>query len=82
MRQNTVDAAKDPNGKHTHAAYARDEVDGPLGHAGAGEFEGVVGKDDLGPDAQVEPDGRVVSREGQPTVRRPPFPARSRSLER
>jgi len=64
MRQKTVNDAKhDPNGERTHAAYAREEVNGPLGHAGVGEFEGVVGNDDLGPDnAQVEPDGRVVSR--------------------
>jgi len=45
------------------ASYLRDEVDGPLGSAGMGEFEGVVGKGDLGlDDMDVEPDGRTVTR--------------------
>jgi len=67
MQQKTVDYVQshhhDLDVEQTHATYARDEVGGPLGNAGVGEFEGVVGKDDLGPDdAQVESDGRVVTR--------------------
>ena len=67
MQQKTVDYVQshhhDPDVEQTHATYARDEVGGPLGNAGVGEFEGVVGKDDLGPDdAQVESNGRVVTR--------------------
>lgn len=67
MRKKTVDDAQshhhDPEGEQTHANYARDQVNGPLGHAGVGEFEGVVGKDDLGPDdAQVDSNGRVLTR--------------------
>lgn len=59
MQQKTVDDVQ----SHHHATYARDQVDGPLGNAGVGEFEGLVGKDDLGPDdAQVESNGRVVRR--------------------
>lgn len=67
MQQNTVDHARshrpDPEIEQTHATYARDEVSGPLGNSGVGEFEGVVGNDDLGPDdTRVEPNGRVVMR--------------------
>ncbi|KAG8213103.1 hypothetical protein J3R82DRAFT_11500 [Butyriboletus roseoflavus] len=71
MQQKTVDHARsrrlnpdsDSENEQTHASYARDEVGGPLGNSGVGEFEGVVGNDDLGPeDTQVEPNGRVVSR--------------------
>ena len=66
MQQKTVNYVqshhRDPDVEQTHATYARDEVGGPLGNAGVGEFEGVVGKDDLGPDAQVESNGRVVKR--------------------
>lgn len=69
MRKKTVDYAQshhhDPDleDAQTHANYAREEVGGPLGNSGVGEFEGVVGNDDLGPDdAQVESNGRVVTR--------------------
>ncbi|KAF8442451.1 hypothetical protein L210DRAFT_3536637 [Boletus edulis BED1] len=67
MAQKTVDYMQshhDPENAQTHATYAREEIGGPLGTAGVGEFEGVVGKDDLGPsdDVQVESDGRVVTR--------------------
>ncbi|KAF8558175.1 hypothetical protein OG21DRAFT_1433900, partial [Imleria badia] len=67
LQQKTVDYVQahhhDPEVEQTHATYARDEVGGPLGNVGVGEFEGVVGNDDLGPDdAQVESDGRVVTR--------------------
>lgn len=69
MKQKTVDYAQshhpaDREAEQTHATYARDEVSGPLGNSGVGEFEGVVGNDDLGPDdgAQVESNGQVVTR--------------------
>ncbi|KAG9315220.1 hypothetical protein JVU11DRAFT_4350 [Chiua virens] len=57
----------DSEAEQTHATYAREEVSGPLGNAGVGvgEFEGVVGNDDLGPDqldVHVESNGRVVTR--------------------
>jgi hypothetical protein len=68
MPQKTVDYMRSHHeAESTHATYARDEVGGPLGNAGMGEFEGVVGNDDLGPDAaQVESNGRVVSRRVSP----------------
>ncbi|KAH0833221.1 hypothetical protein J3R83DRAFT_12281 [Lanmaoa asiatica] len=68
MQQKTVDHVQshDPDSEveqTPYATHARDEVGGPLGAAGMGEFEGVVGNDDLGPDnVQVESNGRVVTR--------------------
>lgn len=65
MQKKTVDYAHSQHRalevERTHATYARDEVSGPLGHASVGEFEGVVGSDDLGPDdTRVEVTTRVV----------------------
>ena len=71
MQKKTVDYVQshhpvnDPEIAPTHATYAREEISGPLGSAGSGvgEFEGVVGNDDLGPDdTHVESNGRVVTR--------------------
>ncbi|KIK99982.1 hypothetical protein PAXRUDRAFT_822166, partial [Paxillus rubicundulus Ve08.2h10] len=62
---NYVQSRHDPNDRleTREATYLRDEVDGPLGSAGMGEFEGVIGRGDLGlDDMDVEPDGRTVTR--------------------
>ncbi|KAI9570570.1 hypothetical protein HD554DRAFT_2083109 [Boletus coccyginus] len=79
LQQKTVDYVQlhhhDLDVEQTHATYAREEIAGPLGNARVGEFEGVVGKDDLGPDdAHVESDGRVVTRRvvHEKTVRQGP----------
>jgi hypothetical protein len=68
LQKQTIDHVRSRNDSDERletreASYVRDEVDGPLGSARVGEFEGVVGKGDLGLDEMdVEPDGRTVTR--------------------
>ncbi|KIJ66892.1 hypothetical protein HYDPIDRAFT_26307 [Hydnomerulius pinastri MD-312] len=68
MQRNTVDyihARHSPDERlgPREASYVRDEVNGPLGSARVGEFEGVVGDGDLGlEDLDIESDGRTVTR--------------------
>ncbi|KAF9223680.1 hypothetical protein BS17DRAFT_817325 [Gyrodon lividus] len=62
---NHVQSRNDPDERleTREAPYVRDQVDGPLGSARVGEFEGVVGNGDLGlDDVDTESDGRTVTR--------------------